>query len=64
MIIDLTKKQPLNESWLKMMGNWSKSLLKYMYDDGVTVVAGVNQPTISRLVREEGRRGQWSKVYP
>ena len=54
MIIDLTKKQPLNESWLKMMGNWSKSLLKYMYDDGVTVVAGVNQPTISRLVREEG----------
>ena len=54
MIIDLTKKQPLNESWLKMMGNWSKSLLKYMYDDGVTVVAGVNQPTTSRLVREEG----------
>ena len=54
MIIDLTKKQPLNESWLKMMGNWSKSLLKYMYGDGVTVVAGVNDPTMSKLMREEG----------
>ena len=54
MIIDLTKKHSHNESWLKMMGNWSKSLLKYMYGDGVQVVAGTNQPTITSLVKEEG----------
>jgi len=53
MIIDLTKKQPLNESWLKMLGSWSKSLLKYMYGDGVQVVAGVDQPTISSLAEDE-----------
>jgi len=57
MIIDLNKKQPLNESWLKMMGDWSKSLLKYMYDDGVQVVAGVNSPTISKIREEEEGEG-------
>ena len=54
MIIDFTKKQPLNESWLKMIGTWSKSLLKYMYGDGVQVIAGVGKPTITSLVKEEG----------
>jgi len=49
MIIDLTKKQPLNESWLKMMGSWSTSLLKYMYDDKAQAVANVNSP-----LQEEG----------
>ena len=57
MIIDFTKKQPLNESWLKMIGTWSKSLLKYMYGDGVQVIAGVGQPTITSLVKEEGEEG-------
>ena len=53
MIIDFTNKQPLNESWLSMLGSWSKSLLKHMYGDGVQVVANVNQPTITSLVKEE-----------
>jgi hypothetical protein len=27
------KKQLLQESWIEMLGSWSKSLLKYMYGD-------------------------------
>ena len=53
MIIDFTNKQPLNESWLSMLGSWSKSLLKHMYGDGVQVMANVTQPTITSLVKEE-----------
>ena len=53
MIIDFTNKQPLNESWLRMLGTWSKSLLKHMYGDGVQVVANVGQPTLTSLVKEE-----------
>ena len=30
-VIDLTKKNQLNESWLRMIGSWSKSLLKQMF---------------------------------
>ena len=30
-VIDLTKKNQLNESWLRMIGSWSKSLLRQMF---------------------------------
>tara|TARA_R110002012_G_scaffold125433_1_gene276905 strand:- start:10197 stop:10553 length:357 start_codon:yes stop_codon:yes gene_type:complete len=30
-VIDLTKKNQLNESWLRMIGSWSKSLLQQMF---------------------------------
>ena len=30
-VIDLTKKNQLNESWLRMIGSWSKTLLKQMF---------------------------------
>ncbi len=30
-IIDLTKKNQLNESWLRMIGSWSKTLLRQMF---------------------------------
>jgi len=30
-VIDLTKKNQLNESWLWMIGSWSKSLLRQMF---------------------------------
>ena len=43
MVIDLSKKQMLNESFVKMLGTWSKTLLKYMYGDDVQVVANVNE---------------------
>ena len=29
--IDLTKKNQLNESWLRMIGSWSKTLLRQMF---------------------------------
>jgi hypothetical protein len=29
--IDLTKKKQLNESWLRMIGSWSKTLLRQMF---------------------------------
>ena len=53
MIIDFTKKQLLQESWLKMLGSWSKSMLRYMYGDDVDIVANVNHPTLSSIVKEE-----------
>ena len=43
MVIDLSKEQMLNESFVKMLGAWSKTLLKYMYGDDVQVVANVNE---------------------
>jgi hypothetical protein len=30
-VIDLTKKNQLNESWLRMIGSWSKALLQQMF---------------------------------
>ena len=30
-VIDFTKKKQLNESWLRMIGSWSKSLLRQMF---------------------------------
>jgi hypothetical protein len=30
-VIDLTKKNQLNESWLRMIGSWSKTLLRQMF---------------------------------
>jgi hypothetical protein len=30
-VIDLTKKNQLNESWLRMIGSWSKTLLQQMF---------------------------------
>lgn len=30
-VIDLTKKKQLNESWLRMIGSWSKTLLRQVF---------------------------------
>ena len=30
-VIDLTNKRQLNESWLRMIGSWSKTLLRQMF---------------------------------
>ena len=35
------KKQLLQESWYETLGNWSKTLLKYMYGKDVKQVATV-----------------------
>ncbi len=46
------KKQLLNESWLEMLGSWSKSLINYMYDDP-KMVATLKSPNI-KLEEDEG----------
>ena len=35
----MSKKQLLNESWLKMFGEWNKQMLKYIYGDDVKMRA-------------------------
>ena len=35
----MSKKQLLNESWLKMFGEWNKHMLKYIYGDDVKMRA-------------------------
>lgn len=39
MVIDLTKKKLLTESWLQTFGAWNKTLLRHMYGKNVDVVA-------------------------
>ncbi len=43
LVIDLSEKRLLKETWMETLGSWSKSLLKMMYGDGVQVVANVNE---------------------
>jgi len=43
MIIDFTKKRQLNETYSEMLASWTKTMLKFMYGDNVTVVANVNE---------------------
>ena len=41
--IDFTKKEILQESFLKMWGFWNKKLLKYIYGEDANVVANLNE---------------------
>ena len=43
LVIDLSERKLLKETWMEMLGSWSKSLLKMMYGDDVKVVANVNE---------------------
>tara|TARA_A200000159_G_scaffold159350_1_gene177877 strand:+ start:595 stop:957 length:363 start_codon:yes stop_codon:yes gene_type:complete len=46
----MTKKQLLNESWLKMFGEWNKDLLKYIYGKDVKMRANLEA---HNMIREE-----------
>ena len=48
-VIDLSKRKLLKETWMEMLGSWSKSLLKMMYGDDVQVVANVNEEEEERV---------------
>tara|TARA_Y100000310_G_C20246991_1_gene607281 strand:- start:103 stop:438 length:336 start_codon:yes stop_codon:yes gene_type:complete len=37
------KKQLLNENWMRMFGEWSKTLLKLMYGDELKMRADLNE---------------------
>ena len=43
LVIDLSERKLLKETWMEMLGSWSKSLLKMMYGDDVKVIANVNE---------------------
>ena len=38
LVIDLSERKLLKETWMEMIGTWSKALLKMMYGDDVKVV--------------------------
>ncbi len=61
--VDLEKaKITLNETWTNMLGEWTKTLLRYMYGDDVKMVSNLN------LKEEEGHgpkfviRGKYKDV--
>ena len=44
LVIDLERaKVTLNETFTEMLGNWTKTLLRFMYGDNVSVVANLNE---------------------
>ena len=43
LVIDLSERKLLKETYMEMLGSWSKTLLKMMYGDDVQVVANVNE---------------------
>ena len=57
MIIDLTKKKLITESWLKQFGNWNKTLLKYMYGDDVNMVADLGAHHLIKGMMSEDEEG-------
>ena len=59
MVIDLTKKKLLTESWLKMFGEWNKEFLKYVYGKDVKMQAQLGAHNmLSSLMKEEEDDGQ------
>jgi hypothetical protein len=51
------KKQLLQESWLEMLGSWSKSLLGYMYGKDIKQVATLDGDLIKHLKEEDSESG-------
>ena len=49
----MNKKQLLRESFLKMFGEWNKTLLKYMYGKDVKMMAKLKEPKLTDLVTED-----------
>ena len=53
-IVDFTKEnRVLNESVLKMIGSWTKTILKHMYGKDTKMVGAVTLDTLTKLVTEE-----------
>jgi len=58
-IVDLTKKNNiLNESVLRMIGSWTKSILKHMYGKDTKMVGNVSLGDLQNLIKEEGDEQQ------
>ena len=54
-IVDLTKEgKTLNESVLRMIGSWTKTILKHMYGKDTKMVGAVTLGDLGNLIKEEG----------
>ena len=53
-VIDLTKKNNLNESVLRMIGSWTKTILKHMYGKDTKMVGNVSLGDLANIIKEEG----------
>jgi hypothetical protein len=52
-VIDLTKKGTLNESVLKMIGTWTKTILRHMYGKDVKMVGNVSISDLANIIKED-----------
>ena len=43
LVIDLSERKLIKETFMELLGTWSKTLLKMMYGDDVSIVANVNE---------------------
>ena len=43
LVIDLSERKLIKETFMELLGTWSKTLLKMMYGDDVNIVAKVNE---------------------
>jgi len=58
-VVDFTKKDNLlNESVLRLIGSWTKTILKHMYGKDTKMVGAVTLDTLSKLVSEESEEGE------
>ena len=52
-IVDLTKKGTLNESVLRMIGSWTKTILRHMYGKDTKMVGNVTLGDAGKLINED-----------
>ena len=50
-VIDLTKKKQLNESWLRMIGSWSKALLRQMFGKDFALNMTLNEEEVDNKLK-------------
>ena len=54
LVVDLSNRKLLKETYMETLGSWTKTLLQIMYGDDVQVVANVNedeQPQAQFIIR-------------
>ena len=52
-VVDLTKKGVLNESVLKMIGTWTKTILRHMYGKDTKMVGNVSISDLAKIIKED-----------
>jgi|TARA_B100000123_G_scaffold230969_1_gene180583 hypothetical protein len=52
-IVDFTKKNRLNESVLRMIGTWTKTILKHMYGKDTKMVGSMTLNDVGKVINEE-----------